>query len=592
MNKVIKERLQQLRSLMKEKGLAAWLINGADPHMSEDVPNRWLTRKFISNFSGSYGWLAITLDEAVLWTDSRYFLQCDIELKGTGIEMLKARMPDTIPVEKWVADRLKYGDIVGFDGSCYPAGEVLQFEKTFSKNGIEMIVDADLLDEIWNDRPGFPTGPAKFHPLEWAGKSRREKIELISDEIEKQGAEFSVVSALDDLCWTFNIRGNDIPYNPVVMSFALVGANNAKLFIDKNKFSEHQIVELQNDGVEVFPYNTFYTHLKTIAGKKILIDPNRANYLIYKNLAKNTLIHGLSIPALMKSRKNESEIAGMKKAHLLDGLALLDFQLWLEETLGKESVTEYDVAVKLAEYRSKREGFKGESFPPIVGYKEHGAIVHYRVSPDTALQLKKEGILLFDSGGQYTCGTTDITRTIALGAVSDKMKHDFTLALKGMIALSKIKFPRGTIGCHLDVLARKFMWEKGIAYGHGTCHGVGAYLNVHEGPISIRPDLNNQPICPGNIISNEPGIYRTGEYGVRTENVMLCVEDVQNEFGDFLAFETITRFPIDRKLIDRKMLDADEVEWINNFHRSVLNDLMPIASPKQLTRLKELTQPL
>jgi Xaa-Pro aminopeptidase len=592
MNKVIKERLQQLRSLMKEKGLAAWLINGADPHMSEDVPDRWLTRKFISNFSGSYGWLAITLDEAVLWTDSRYFLQVEIELKGTGIEMLKARVPDTIPVEKWVADRLKSGDKVGFDGSCYPAGEVLQFEKTFTKNGIEMIVDADLLDDIWNDRPGFPQAPAMFHPLEWAGKNRREKIELISGEIEKQCADLTVVSALDDLCWTFNIRGNDIPYNPVVMGFAVVGGNKAHLFIDQDKFTKQQIVELQNDGIELYPYVDFYSFLKTISGKKILIDPNRANYLIYKNLAKNTLIHGLSIPALMKSRKNESEIAGMKKAHLLDGLALLDFQLWLEETLGKEPVTEYDVAVKLAEYRSKREGFKGESFPPIVGYKEHGAIVHYRVSADTALQLEKDGILLFDSGGQYACGTTDITRTIALGAVSDKMKYDFTLALKGMIALSKIKFPRGTIGCHLDVLARKFMWENGIAYGHGTCHGVGAYLNVHEGPISIRPDLNNQPICPGNIISNEPGIYRTGEYGVRTENVMLCVADVQNEFGDFLAFETITRFPIDRKLIDKKMLDVDEVEWINNFHRSVLSDLTPFASPKQLKRLQELTQPL
>ncbi len=491
MNKVIKERLQQLRLLMKEKGLAAWLINGADPHMSEDVPDRWLTR-----------WLAITMDEAVLWTDSRYFLQCDIELKGTGIEMLKARMPDTIPVEKWVADRLQKGDKVGFDGSCYPAGEVLQFEKTFSKKGIEMIVDADLLNDIWNERPGFPSEPAKFHPLKWAWKSRREKIEQISDEIENQNADLTVVSALDDLCWTFNIRGNDIPYNPVVMGFALVGGNSAKLFVDKEKFSKLQLDELQNDGVEMFSYNDFYAHLKAIAGKKILIDPNRANYLIYNNLSKNTLIHGLSVPALMKSRKNESEIAGMKKAHLLDGLALLDFQLWLEETIGKEPVTEYDVADKLAESRAKQQGFKGESFPPIVGYKEHGAIVHYRVSADIALQLKKDGILLFDSGGQYACGTTDITRTIALGAVTAQMKSDFTLALKGMIALSKIKFPRGTIGCHLDVLALKFMWEKGIAYGHGTCHGVGAYLNVHEGPISIRPDLNNQPICPGNIISN------------------------------------------------------------------------------------------
>lgn len=576
---------------MNKNGLAAWLINGADPHMSEDVPDRWLTRKYISNFSGSYGWLAITMDEAVLWTDSRYFLQAGIELEGTGIQMLKARMPNTISVEKWVTDRLKSGDKVGFDGSCYPAGEVLRYKSAFDEAGIDIVPDIDLLNEIWNDRPDLPAEQVIFHPLEWAGVDRRKKIEIISGEVEKAGADLTVVSALDDLCWTFNIRGNDIPYNPVVMGFALVGGNNAKLFIEKNKFSENHFDELQNDGVEIFPYNEFYAHLKTIADKKILIDPNRANYLIYNNLSKNTLIHGLSLPALMKSRKNESEIEGMKKAHIMDGLALLNFQLWLEEALrGNEPVNEWHVAVKLAENRANQQGFKGESFPPIVGYGEHGAIVHLRISEENALPLEKKGILLFDSGGQYEFGTTDITRTIALGPVTPEMKTDFTLALKGMIALSKIKFPWGTLGCHLDVLARKYMWEKGIAYGHGTCHGVGAYLNVHEGPISIRPDLNNQPIWPGNIISNEPGIYREGEYGVRTENVMLCVEDIKNEFGDFLKFETLTEFPIDTKLIDKSILENDEIEWINTYHQSVFTALSPYTSPEQFKLLHKLTQ--
>jgi len=593
MNKNIKSKLELLRSEMKAEGLSAWLINGADPHLSEDAPDRWLTRKFIANFSGSYGWLAITHNEAVLWTDSRYYLQAENELADTGIEMLKARLPETIPVEIWVSERLKQGDRVGFDGTCYATAEVLRFREAFIQAGISLQVDTDLLDRIWTDRPGFPVAKAFDYPIEWAGWDRREKISRISHEVEKTGAGFTVVSALDDLCWTFNILGNDIAYNPVVMGFGLIGKNRAQLFVDPQKMDPQLREELKTDGVEIKPYSDFYPSLEKISGETILLDPDRSNFRVYDALEKcNKVVFGLSNSALLKSRKNDSEIRGMKKAQVMDGLALLDFQLWLEATLGKEPITEYDVSLKLAEFRSKRHGFRGESFPPIVGYKDHGAIVHLRMQRDIAYALKKEGALLFDSGGQYEFGTTDITRTLALGPVSPQLKTDFTLALKGMIALSKIRFPRGTLGCHLDVLARKAMWENGITYGHGTGHGVGAFLNVHEGPMSIRLDRNDQTICPGNILSNEPGIYRTGEYGVRTENMMLCVEDISNEFGDFLRFETLTRYPIDTRLIDRNLLESSEIEWINTFHQSVLTALSPYTSSEEFKLLRRLTAPI
>ncbi|MBN2262529.1 MAG: M24 family metallopeptidase, partial [Prolixibacteraceae bacterium] len=331
--------------------------------------------------------------------------------------------------------------------------------------------------------------------------------------------------------------------------------------------------------------------LQKIENQRILIDPNRANFSIYKILAQtNELIEQLSVPALLKSVKNRTEIEGMKKAHISDGLALLDFQLWLEQNIGKQAITEHDAALKLKECRAKKFGFVGESFFPIVGYRNHGAIVHFKVTPETANELKPEGILLFDSGGQYEFGTTDITRTIALGAVSEQMKNDFTLVLKGMIALSTINFAKGTCGCHLDVLARAALWNANLNYGHGTGHGVGAFMNVHEGPQSIRPDLNNQALLPGNILSNEPGLYRTNEYGIRIENLIHCIEAENNQFGTFYKFETLTRYPIDTRLINKSLLNNTEIEWINNYHKTVLTALSPFTSSEEFKLLKRLTE--
>ena len=591
MNNIIANRISTLRDLMRENKLQAYLVNGSDPHMSEYVPERWKTRDFLSGFTGSYGFMAITENKAVLWTDSRYYLQADEQLQGSGIEMLKSRESDSLSVDQWLAQELEKGSRVGLDGSCYSAAEVNNYKNTLSPYQIKITSNIDLIDKIWTDRPNLPNAKAFLHDEEYAGLSRDYKFSQIELEIEKNNADYLIISALDDLGWTFNIRGADVECNPIVLAFALIGKNSAQLFVDSDKFTDEAIKKLQVDGVQIHRYEDFYSQLEKISGKKILIDPARANFKIYTTLKENnTIVEKLSTPALLKSVKNAAELQGMKKAQIADGVALLDFMLWLETKLPEKQISEYDVAMKLDEVRSRQEGYFGTSFFPIVGYKNHGAIVHFSVTPETANVLEPEGILLFDSGGQYSYGTTDITRTIALGLPSQQMKTDYTLVLKGMIAISKIKFPKGTVGCHLDVLARAALWNNNLNYGHGTGHGVGAFMNVHEGPQSIRPDFNTQPLLPGNILSNEPGIYRSNEYGIRIENLIHCVEDIQNEFGTFLKFETLTLFPLENRLIDSKLLTADELEWVNNYHQKVLNTLTPFVNAEALELLERMTQ--
>lgn len=591
MNMLIQNRIEKLRALMVENGVQAYLINGSDPHLSEYVPARWQSREFISGFSGSYGWLAITTKRAVLWTDSRYYLQAAQQLEGTGIEMFKAREAGTPGLDEWIVGELQPGDKLAFDGACYPTSEVRKFEKAFAARGLEMKADLDLLDGVWENRPALPGNKAFLHPLKWAGKSRSEKFAQIRASMAEKQCTLTIIAALDDLGWTFNLRGSDVDCNPVVLAYAIISIDKAKLYIDQNKLNNEQLAELKADGVELLDYHDFIPSLHEIKDQRICFDQQRTNYLIHQTLkAHNTFVSALSIPAFLKSMKNDQEIEGMKKAHVADGLALLDFQLWLENVLGKERVTEYDVAQKLIDCRSKRIGYVGTSFFPIVGYRDHGAIVHFRVSPETANELQPEGILLIDSGGQYEFGTTDITRTIALGPVTAQMKRDFTLVLKGMIQLSNIRFPKGTLGCHLDVLARAALWKNALNYGHGTGHGVGAFMNVHEGPGSIRPDLNENPIRPGNIFSNEPGLYREGAYGIRIENLIWCVEDTSNEFGEFYQFKTLTKFPVDTRLIEVELLTPEEKDWVNTYHQSLLSGLSYFTNSDQFALLKRLTQ--
>ncbi len=589
MGNLIKMRLEALRERMAYHGVEAYLVNGSDPHISEYIPSHWDSRRFISGFTGSFGWMAITLQEAVLWTDSRYYLQAEMELAGSGIDMLKARLPDTIPLEVWIAARLKPGQTVGFDSRCHPIADVDRFAKLFSSEGILMNGHLDLIGEIWHHRPEIPCSTVFGHPVQYSGASRIEKREAMVVEIEKKNADFQVICALDDLAWSFNIRGNDVEYNPVALGFGILGRDACILFANHDRFDQGLLEEMKAEGIDIRSYNEVYQYMDSLSGYNILIDPQRTNQAIKEALeGRNKIIEGVSVPCAMKAIKNQTEIEGFRKAMVNDALALLDFQLWIEETIGQVPLTEFDVAQKLIEVRQKYPGYMGPGFDPIVGYREHGAMVHLHVNAENALKLEPDGILLFDSGGQYQTGTTDITRTITLGKVSETMKRDYTLVLKGMIALSDIRFPYGTIGCHLDVLARQALWKNGLNYGHGTSHGVGSFLNVHEGPFSIRADLNPCLIEPGMVMSNEPGLYREGRYGVRVENMICCVEGEYNEFGRFLQFETLTLYPFENRLIDQSLLDQNEINWINQYHQEIWRKISPQANKSQNMLLKRL----
>ncbi|MBW6535661.1 MAG: aminopeptidase P family protein [Mariniphaga sp.] len=587
----IRQRIKALRMELLRHNLDAWYIPGTDPHASEYLPDRWQTRAFISGFTGSYGVVVVTQEEAGLWTDSRYFLQAEEQLKGAGIKMYKLRVPDALPPENWLAKKLQPGSKVGFDPQTLSVSGFRSLDNCLNKAGISMVETPDLFEKIWENRPAMPTDSIFEFKHPFAGLSRKEKRELLEGELKKYNADFQVITALDELAWVFNLRGSDIPYNPVFAGYGIVGKNEWILFVDHAKVPLDLKTHFEKEKITLMPYSNFTGWLKSVRGKKIFIDPGSAGFVVYSTLqSENKLVEGTSLVALLKARKNNTELAGFREAMKKDGVALLEFLFWLRENVEKGTETEFTAGRKLAEFRSLQNGFKGESFAPIVGYKEHGAIVHLNVEPENALPLKADGILLFDSGGQYLQGTTDVTRTIALGEVTEQQKTDFTLVLKGMIALTIAKFPDGTKGCHLDVLARKALWTNGLNYGHGTGHGVGHFLNVHEGPMSIRQEFNEVPIQPGMVMSNEPGLYREGEYGIRTENMIVCVEKETTAFGHFLGFETLTLCPIDTRLIDFNLLSEKERNWLNNYHQEVRKELKPLVRKELVGFLEELTK--
>jgi Xaa-Pro aminopeptidase len=589
----IRLRLKALRIEMLNQNLDAFYISGTDPHASEYLPDRWKTREYVSGFTGSFGVVIITQEEAGLWTDTRYFLQAEEQLKGSGIKMFKLRVPNSIPPEVWLAKKLSSISKVGIDPQSVTVAGYRNLENVLGEKGISLVKTPDLLDRIWEDRPEIPDNPVFELPLHYAGLSRREKKEQVLSELKKYNADLQVVTTLDELAWLFNLRGSDVNYNPVFTGYGVVGKNEFFLFTDKNKSSKELLAKFEKEKVILSGYSEFFTWLNETKKKRIFIDPTTASFAVYEALVKgNTLIEGASEVSLLKAKKNSTELDGFKQTMIKDGVALVEFLHWLKNSVGSETVTEYSVGRKLAEFRSHQEGFRGESFPPIVGYKSHGAIVHLTVGPDNALPIEPDGILLFDSGGQYWQGTTDITRTVALGKVSEKIKKDFTLVLKGMIALSCAIFPEGTKGCNLDILARKALWDNGMNYGHGTGHGVGHFLNVHEGPMAIRQELNPVAIEPGMVLSNEPALYRQGEYGIRTENMMMCVEKRETEYGKFLGFETLTLCPIDTELIDAQLLTPEEKNWLNNYHRNVNDKLKPFLRNDLFGFLDELTIPV
>lgn len=593
MKETIPNRINALRQSMVRHGLQALYISGTDQHRSEYLSEHWQTRRFATGFTGSYGEVLITAGHAGLWTDTRYFLQAEEELHGTGVELHPLRVPHAVPVPEWLATNLDGGDGVGIDPFSLPLETWRQLSAHLSPKNIELVSSPDVLDEVWTDRPPLPAEPVFELPESVTGTSHLHKLEQIREILRRKNGEMTVVTALDDLAWCYNLRGNDIAYNPVFYGFAIIGENTDLLFTHLESIPESLKIKLGSMGVGLRPYHSFEQALETFSGLSFYIDPQTMTYGHWNLLSgRNRLMEGTSIPCSLKSVKNEVELQGWRKAMIQDGIAMTQFIGWLRERIKQPDLTEYEAGRKVAEFRSQREAFRGESFPPIVGYGAHGAIVHFLVNKDNTGQVNPQGVLLIDSGGHYLTGTTDITRTIAVGVVSAQQKRDFTLVLKGMIALSMAVFPEGTRGMHLDMLVRVALCREGLNYGHGTGHGVGHYLCVHEGPASIRMELNSEEIKAGMVFTNEPGLYRTGAYGIRTENMMVVVEKETTEFGRFLGFETLTLCPVDRKLIDISLLTPEEIVWINEYHRLVRTKLSPWFSGETAEYLEQLTAEL
>lgn len=589
----IPQRLQILRNEMRKAGVAACIIPGTDPHASEYIADFWKEREWISGFDGSAGTAVVTTCEAGLWTDSRYFLQGSEQLKGTGFELMKMGLPETPDMLSWLAQVLKPGEKVAVNPQMFSLNAFASMEKELTMNGLQL-VSADLMATAWTDRSPLPFDPFFVFSAEKAGRSCKEKIQLVRSEMQKAHADVFVMSALDDIAWLFNIRGRDVAYNPVVIAYALIDTKNTILYIDEVKLTPETSAYLAGEQVIVKPYLSIYEDLKNIGlQNKVLVDGAKLNQSLFEAIPKNcTKINQMSPVFKLKAIKNDVELEGIRKAMLKDGVALTRFMMWLENNINSGELSEVSIAAKLAQFRAQQGDFFGESFGTIAGFAGHGAIVHYRADETSDSKLTPDNILLLDSGGQYLQGTTDITRTLTLGKTTSQQKTDNTLVLKGHIGIATAKFPVGTRGSQLDILARKAMWDLGINYGHGTGHGIGHFLNVHEGPQNIRMDENPTTLQPGMIISNEPGLYRANQYGIRIENLVRVRESVTTEFGQFLEFETLTLFPIDKNLIDKAMLSQQELDWFNAYHQEVYDKIAPLLSPEEQRWLSEKTSAL
>lgn len=577
---------------MAEKRIKAYIIPSCDPHLSEYIPDHWKSRAWLSGFSGSAGTIVVTDKKAALWTDSRYFLQAEKELDGSGIDLCKMGLSETLILEAWIIKELKKKDIVAFDGRLLSHSMAKGLISNLNNHGIKVNGGIDLIDKIWTNRPPIPMGKAFEYELRYSGKSVKEKLTEIRNKLLNLKADACIISSLDEIAWTFNIRGNDVNYNPVVLSYIYISMDEAILFIETSKIEAELEEKISIEGVEIMKYQQIDKFIKRLPkGKVIALDETRINHRLATLIPKEVYIKPtLSIPTQLKAIKNPVELENIRQSMVADGIAMCEFIYWLENTIGNEKITELTIAEKLLELRKKQNGFISESFETIAGYREHGAIVHYSATPESAYEIKPKGFLLVDSGGQYYQGTTDITRTFHLSKPTKSEMKDYTLVLKGMIGLSMAKFPEGTRGCQIDILARSAMWSNGINYGHGTGHGVGAFLNVHEGPQSIRPNENPVTIEPGMIQSNEPAIYRTGKYGIRIENLIACRQEEETEYGKFFGFETLTLCPIDTKLIDIGLLSNDERKWLNEYHKMVYKKISPFLPEEVGSWLKERTK--
>lgn len=591
MKQEITSRIDAFRGLMKEAGIAAAIIPQADPHMSEYLASHWQVRRWLSGFTGSAGDLLITTDKAMLWTDSRYFLQAAAQLEETGIELMKDGLATTPSMTEVICRELNAGETVGVDGMLMPASSIDALKSALADKGIILDTDFDVIDKIWLDRPAMPSDPVYIHDEKFAGESANSKLARIMSAAE---ADAVLMSALDEIAWTLNIRSNDVKYTPVATGYLFIAPTKATLFVDPAKIDDETQAYLALQGVETKDYNELKPFLAALPEDiKVSVDREKTAGAIVALLGNRLVNSGTTSAAKMKSVKNDTQIAGLRKAMARDGVALVKFLADIEHRFNtRETLTELGVEAILHGYRSEGENFKDESFGTIAGYGPHGAIVHYEADEASNATLGR-GLLLVDSGAQYLDGTTDITRTFALGTPTEQERTDFTLVMKGHIALAKAIFPEGTRGAQIDALARQFLWQRGLNYLHGTGHGVGFFLGVHEGPHSIRLNNVEAPLRIGSITSNEPGLYREGLHGIRCENLVLCEKKLETEFGTFLGFETLSLCPFDLNLFDTAIMTAEEIDWVNEYHATVRQRLMPLINDDKLREwLENKTQKL
>lgn len=584
----VQDRVEALRKYMASKGLSAFIVVSSDAHSSEYVADCWKSREWLTGFDGSAGTAVITLTDASLWTDSRYWLAAEQSLQGTSITLMKDGLQETPSITEWLCSNLKAGDIVGVDGTVCTISEATDWATLLSVCGISLETSHTPFDEIWHNRPSLPMGEATIMPLELCGEDAAGKLQRLREKLALKGADGMLVTMLDEIAWLTNLRGSDVDYNPVVVSYMLVTATDATLFIHPSKVSPAVESHLVAAGIAIAPYNAVWSALTTYPHATILMSPTRCNSAACEQLNVATRpIFGDSPIAAMKAVKNSVEIEGFKKAMLAEGVAMVKLLHWLKPAVEQGGVTELDVDRQLTAFRSESRAFTGLSFATIAAYGANAAIVHYEPTEESNAPLFPRGFLLLDCGGQYTCGTTDVTRTIPLGPLTDEERRDYTLVLRGHISLAMAHFPLGTCGTQLDVLARQWLWRNGENYLHGTGHGVGHFLNVHEGPHQIRMNNMPAPLLPGVTVTNEPGLYKAGRHGIRIENTMLVKQCATTEFGDFCSMEPLTLCPIDTTAIIPELLGNEATAYLNDYHKKVYEALAPHLSGEQLEYLKK-----
>ncbi|VEJ34713.1 Xaa-Pro dipeptidase [Aedoeadaptatus ivorii] len=592
----MRQRVDRLLSLMKERDIDVYIVPSEDFHQSEYVGEYFKARAWLSGFTGSAGTVVATAEEVCLWTDGRYFLQAEEQLKDTGIVLQKMGQPDVPTILSYVKAALPEGGTLGFDGRVISVADGADYEKIAESKAASIVYNMDLIDELWEDRPAFSEKKAFSLPVEITGESAASKVGRVRKAIDEKDADTHILASLDDICWLLNMRGDDVLYSPLVLSYCVVEAERVVLFVDAAKLNDKIYASWEGIDVEILPYNDVYAFVENLYDRSILLDPSKMNYALYENIpADNAVIESANPTILMKAMKNDVELENMAIAHVKDGVAWTKFMYWIKHRIGKETITEIDASDKLEAFRKEQDGYMWPSFAPISGYAEHGAIVHYEADSESDKTLEPKGLYLSDTGANFREGSTDITRTLALGELTEEEIFHFTLVLKSHIGLARAVFPYGTHGYALDVLARKPFWENHLNFDHGTGHGIGQLLNIHEGPTGFRYKINpakgeHHQIEPGMIITIEPGIYIAGKHGIRTENCIVVKETEANEYGQFMYFEPITLVPFDMDAVDVSMLDADEIAYLNAYNQRVFDTISPHLDEDEREWLKEYTK--